>query len=58
MKMKHHWRTMYRSPFFGGSVVQSVISAIDITLWDIKGKYLVVPVYQLMGGKCRDRVRT
>jgi galactonate dehydratase len=58
MKIEHHCQVMYRSLFFRGSIVQSAISAIDIALWDIKGKYLGVPVYQLMGGKCRDRVRT
>lgn len=36
----------------------SALAAIDIALWDIKGKALGVPVYQLLGGKCRDRVRT
>ena len=58
MKIEHHWQYMYRSLFFRGSIIQSAISAIDIALWDIKGKYLGVPVYELMGGKCRDRVRT
>ena len=36
----------------------SAISAIDIALWDIKGKALGVPIYELLGGKCRDRVRS
>jgi galactonate dehydratase len=40
-----------------GSVVQGALSAIDIALWDIKGKRLGVPIYDLMGGKTRDRVR-
>lgn len=34
------------------------MSAIDIALWDIKGKYLNVPVYQLLGGKTNDKLRT
>ena len=42
---------------FMGSVVGGAISAIDIALWDIKGKRLGVPIYDLMGGKTRDRVR-
>ena len=49
---------MYRSMYFRGSIIMSAISAIDIALWDIKGKALGVPVYELLGGKCRDRVRT
>ena len=40
-----------------GSVVQGALSAIDIALWDIKGKRLGVPIYDLMGGKTRDKVR-
>lgn len=57
-KIEHHWNYMYRSMYFRGTVVLSAISAIDIALWDILGKKLDVPVYQLLGGKCRDKVRT
>ncbi len=46
-----------RSTYFRGSVIMSAISAIDIALWDIKGKALGVPVYELLGGKTRDKVR-
>ncbi len=46
-----------RSVYFRGSVIMSAISAIDIALWDIKGKALGVPVYQLLGGKTRNKVR-
>ena len=46
-----------RSVYFRGSVIMSAISAIDIALWDIKGKALSVPVYELLGGKTRDKVR-
>ena len=50
------WQEMYRSQYFeGGRVLQAAISAIDIALHDIKGKALGVPVYQLLGGKQRDR---
>jgi galactonate dehydratase len=49
---------MYRSMYFRGSVIMSAISAIDIALWDIKGKALGVPVYELLGGSCRDKVRS
>ena len=52
------WQAMYRYPRWrGGPVLNSAISAIEIALWDILGKALNVPVYQLLGGACRDRVR-
>ncbi|TFK73359.1 enolase C-terminal domain-like protein [Pluteus cervinus] len=52
------WQTAYRSRFHrGGPVLMSALSGLDIALWDIKGKKLGVPVWQLLGGKVRDRVR-
>ena len=52
------WQRLYiGSRFPGGSVVNSALSGIDQALWDIKGKALNAPVYQLLGGKCRDRIR-
>jgi len=56
--IEHHWQSLYRWTYFRGSIISSAISAIDIALWDIKGKALGVPVYELLGGKCRDKVRT
>ena len=56
-RIEHHYQYLYRSSHFMGSVVQGALSAIDIALWDIKGKRLGVPIYELMGGKTRDRVR-
>ncbi len=51
------WQEMYRSQYFeGGRVLTAAISAIDIALYDIAGKALGVPVYQLLGGKHRDTV--
>ena len=51
------WTSMYRRvTWTGGAVTMSAISAIDMALWDIKGKSLDVPVYQLLGGKVRDQV--
>lgn len=50
-------QNLYRSLYFRGSVIMSAISAIDIALWDIKGKWLGVPVYELLGGRTRDKVR-
>ncbi len=56
--IEHIAQSLYRSTYFRGAVVMSAISAIDIALWDIKGKALDVPVYELLGGACRDKVRT
>jgi galactonate dehydratase len=54
------WEHLYKDTFWGqggGTLIFSAISAIDIALWDIKGKALNVPVYELLGGKTRDKVR-
>ena len=56
-RIEHHYQWLYRSSHFMGSVVQGALSAIDIALWDIKGKRLGVPIYDLMGGQTRERVR-
>ncbi len=54
----HHWQAMYRHAFYrGGPVLTSAISGVDMALWDIKGKLLGVPVYELLGGPTRHRVR-
>lgn len=50
-------QNFYRSVYFRGSVIMSAISAIDIALWDIKGRALGVPVYELLGGKTREKIR-
>jgi galactonate dehydratase len=51
------WQTLYRSQYFeGGRVLTAAQSAIDIALHDLKGKALGVPVYELLGGRVRDRV--
>ena len=55
--IEHHFQWLYRSSHFMGSVVQGALSAIDIALWDIKGKRLSVPIYELLSGKTRDKVR-
>lgn len=56
-RIEHHWNVMYRSSCFRGAAIMGAISAIDIALWDIKGKALGVPVYELLGGKTRNKVR-
>lgn len=54
----HHWQAMYRHAFYrGGIILTSALSAVDIAMWDIKGKALGVPVYELLGGLTRDRIR-
>ena len=50
-------QNLYRAQYFRGSVIMSAISAVDIALWDIKGKAFGVPVYELLGGRVRDKVR-
>ncbi len=55
------WDKMYRTTFWGqngGGVFTAGMSALDIALWDIKGKYFNVPIYTLLGGKLNDNLRT
>ncbi|TCD66926.1 hypothetical protein EIP91_000765 [Steccherinum ochraceum] len=57
-KIQDIWQHGYRSKFYrGGPVLMSALSGLDIALWDIKGKKLGVPIWQLLGGKVRDRVK-
>ena len=56
--IEHHWQRLHRHGFWrGGVVLNSAIAAIDQALWDVKGKALGVPVYELLGGPTRTRVR-
>ena len=57
LRIEHHWQYMYRNANFRGAAIMGAISAIDIALWDIAGKYYDAPVYQLLGGKCRHKAR-
>ena len=60
MNIEAIWENYFRGTFWGmggGTVVNAAMSGIDIALWDIKGKALGVPVYELLGGKTRDKVR-
>jgi galactonate dehydratase len=57
-RIQHLWQLMYRQPFFrGGAVTLSAMSAIEQALWDIKGKVAGLPVYELLGGRCHDRIK-
>lgn len=56
--IEDHWQVMYRGGFYrGGPEVMSAIAGIDQALWDIKGKYYDAPVYELLGGKCKDKLK-
>ena len=58
MDIEDHWNRMYRGNFYrGGPVLMSAISGIDQALWDIKGKFFNAPIYQLIGGKARNKMR-
>jgi galactonate dehydratase len=58
MRIEDHWNVMYRSGFYrGGPILMSAIAGIDQALWDIKGKFYNAPVFQLLGGACRDSIK-
>jgi galactonate dehydratase len=58
-RVEHLWQKLYRShrDMRGGPFMVHTISAIDMALWDITGKLYGVPIYRLLGGPCRDRIR-
>ncbi|TBL75803.1 galactonate dehydratase [Paenibacillus thalictri] len=58
LRIEHHWQSMYRGTFYrGGPILVSAISGIEQALWDIKGKYYNMPVYEMLGGSCRTKIR-
>ena len=57
-QIEKHWHAIYRDAYWrGGPVLMSALSAVEMALWDILGKALNVPVYQLLGGKATEKVR-
>lgn len=57
-RIVHHWQSLFRGAFWrGGPTLCAAISGIEIALWDIKGKALGVPVYEMLGGPARERIR-
>ena len=57
-RIEHHWQAIYRGQFYRGEpMLCSALSGIEQALWDITGKWLGQPVYQLLGGAVRDRIR-
>ncbi|MDD4842872.1 MAG: galactonate dehydratase [Anaerotignum sp.] len=57
MEIEDIWQTLYRGAFYrGGPIITSAISGIEQALWDIKGKYYNAPIYELLGGACRNNI--
>ncbi|MDB5083543.1 MAG: galactonate dehydratase, partial [Bacilli bacterium] len=58
MRIEDHFQVLYRGGFYrGGPILSSAISGIEQALWDIKGKFYNAPIYDLLGGAARDRIR-
>ncbi|RAV19791.1 galactonate dehydratase [Paenibacillus contaminans] len=58
MRIEDIWQVLYRAAFYrGGPILTSAMSGIEQALWDIKGKFYGAPVYDLLGGACRDKTR-
>jgi galactonate dehydratase len=57
-RIEDHFQVLYRGGFYrGGSILTSALSGIEQALWDIKGKALDVPIYELLGGAAREKIR-
>jgi galactonate dehydratase len=58
LRVAHHWQAIHRGAFYrGGPIKTAISSGVDMALWDITGKAFGVPVYRLLGGPTRDRIR-
>ncbi|MBU2700206.1 galactonate dehydratase [Sporomusaceae bacterium BoRhaA] len=51
------WQELYKTFFRGGPINTTVVSGIEMALWDIKGKFCNMPIYELLGGRARDRIK-
>lgn len=56
-KIEDIWQELYRFFFRGGPIATTVLSGIEMALWDIKGKYYGLPVYEFLGGAARDKLQ-
>ncbi|TDT63611.1 galactonate dehydratase [Fonticella tunisiensis] len=57
MQIEDIWQVLYRSFFRGGPIHMTILSGIEMALWDIKGKYYNMPVYEFLGGRARDNIK-
>ncbi|WP_404996983.1 galactonate dehydratase [Caldifermentibacillus hisashii] len=57
LEIEKIWQELYRVFFRGGPINMTIISGIEMALWDIKGKYYNAPIYELLGGSARDRIK-
>ena len=58
LEIEKHWQFLLHANYFRGAALMGALSAVDVALWDIAGKYYNVPIYKLLGGKVRDKIRT
>ena len=56
LRIEHHFQVVSRNTHFMGAVLSAAMSAVDVALWDIMGKAVGLPVHQLLGGRCREKV--
>ena len=57
-RVVHHWQAIYKHAFYrGGPIMTSALSGIDHALWDLAGKAVGLPVYKMLGGPLRDRIK-
>ena len=57
MRVEYLWYLMYRMGSFRGSVLSAAVSAVDIALWDLRGQHYKAPLWELLGGPTRERIR-